>query len=63
MFVAPFGIVGFAKRVARRFVLIVPRPPKGIDSSGATPEIDPDDLAPSAFESAVPSPTTQGGSP
>jgi branched-chain amino acid transport system permease protein len=63
MFVAPFGIVGFAKRVARRFVLIVPRPPKGIESSGATPEIDPDDVAPSAFESAVPSPTTQGGSP
>jgi branched-chain amino acid transport system permease protein len=27
MFVAPFGIVGLAKRVARRFVLVIPRPP------------------------------------
>ena len=26
MFVAPFGIVGLLKRIARRFVVIVPRP-------------------------------------
>jgi len=27
MFVAPFGIVGLAKRIGRRFVVITPRPP------------------------------------
>jgi branched-chain amino acid transport system permease protein len=27
MFVAPFGIVGLAKRIGRRLVLVVPRPP------------------------------------
>jgi branched-chain amino acid transport system permease protein len=28
MFVAPFGVVGLAKRIGRRFVLVIPRPPK-----------------------------------
>src|SRR4029079_3889179 len=27
MYVAPFGIVGFTKRVGRRVVLVMPRPP------------------------------------
>jgi branched-chain amino acid transport system permease protein len=27
MFVAPFGLVGLAKRIGRRFVLVTPRPP------------------------------------
>jgi branched-chain amino acid transport system permease protein len=63
MFVAPFGIVGLVKRMGRRFVLIIPRPPKGIDSVGTPPEIDPDDVPPTPLESVVPSPTIQGGSP
>lgn len=29
MFVAPFGIVGFAKRVGHRLVVVIPRPPVG----------------------------------
>ena len=62
MFVAPFGIVGLAKRISRRFVLVVPKPPKGIDAAGAAPEVEPDDVPPSPFES-VSSPSTQGGVP
>jgi branched-chain amino acid transport system permease protein len=59
MFVAPFGIVGLAKRLSRRILLVIPRPPGGVQK-GVAPEIAPDDVPPSPFESAVPSPT-QGG--
>jgi branched-chain amino acid transport system permease protein len=63
MFVAPFGLVGLAKRLSRLFVLVVPRPPKGTDAPGVAPEIDPDDVPPNPLESTVPSPSTQGGIP
>ncbi len=33
MFVAPFGIVGLAKRVGRRFVVVTPVPPPAIESA------------------------------
>jgi branched-chain amino acid transport system permease protein len=59
MYVAPFGIVGFTKRVGRRLVLVVPRPPVTGDDV-PEPELAPDDVAPSPFESSVSSPT-QGG--
>jgi branched-chain amino acid transport system permease protein len=60
MFVAPFGIVGLAKRLGRRIVLVVPRPPgraRDID----VPDVAPDDIPPSPLEHAVPSSPTQGG--
>ena len=63
MFVAPFGIVGLAKRISRRFVLVVPRPPKGVDTSGVTPDVEPEDLPPTPLEGAASLPTTQGGVP
>jgi len=63
MFVAPFGIVGLAKRIARRFVLVIPRPPDGVDTPEAEPEVAPDDIPPTPFEDAVTSPPTQGGIP
>jgi branched-chain amino acid transport system permease protein len=45
MFVAPFGVVGFAKRIGRRFVLVVPRPPVA-SGAGTPPEakVSPDEL-------------------
>jgi branched-chain amino acid transport system permease protein len=59
MYLAPFGIVGFTKRVSRRVVLVVPKPPvTGADAP--EPELAPDAVAPSPFESSVSSPT-QGG--
>jgi ABC-type branched-subunit amino acid transport system permease subunit len=57
MYLAPFGFVGLAKRLARRVVLVVPRPPTGTAGDEPPPEIAPDDVAPSPFETAVPSPT------
>ena len=63
MFVAPFGIVGLAKRMARRFVLVIPRPPDGVDTPEQTPEVGPDDIPPTPLETAVTSPPIQGGSP
>jgi branched-chain amino acid transport system permease protein len=29
VFVAPFGIVGLAKRIGRRIVVVIPKPPRG----------------------------------
>jgi len=62
MFVAPFGIVGFAKRVSRRILLVVPRPPTGAGGDGPEPDVAPDAVPPSPFESAVPSPSQGGAS-
>lgn len=62
MFIAPFGFVGLAKRIGRRFVLVVPRPPGGVETPPGTPVVEPDDVPPTPLENAVPSPT-QGGSP
>jgi branched-chain amino acid transport system permease protein len=45
MFVAPFGLVGLAKRIGRRFVIVLPQPPSGAGGSSAT--VEPDDLTPS----------------
>jgi ABC-type branched-subunit amino acid transport system permease subunit len=61
MFVAPFGVVGLGKRIARRFVLVIPRPPDGVDTPEVTPEVEPDDIPPTPLESAVTSPPIQGG--
>jgi ABC-type branched-subunit amino acid transport system permease subunit len=36
MFVAPFGLVGLAKRAGRRIVQVVPRPPAAPTSPGVT---------------------------
>jgi branched-chain amino acid transport system permease protein len=63
MFIAPFGIVGLGKRIARRFVLVIPRPPDGVDTPGDTPEVEPEDVPPTPLETAVTSPPIQGGSP
>jgi hypothetical protein len=57
MYLAPFGFVGLAKRLGRRVVLVVPRPPTGTAGDEPAPEVAPDDVAPSPFETAVPSPT------
>jgi branched-chain amino acid transport system permease protein len=61
MFVAPFGLVGLAKRLGRRVVLVVPRPPAGVDTEAATPVIEPGDLPSTPLEDVVPTPPTQGG--
>jgi branched-chain amino acid transport system permease protein len=58
MFVAPFGIVGLARRVGRRFVLVVPRPPV---PGAAEPIVDVDTVPPTPLES-VATPPIQGGS-
>ena len=63
MFLAPFGLVGLAKRFGRRFVLVVPRPPSGVDTGTAAPAVEPGDVPPTPLEDAVPSPPIQGGSP
>lgn len=63
MFVAPFGLVGLAKRLGRRFVIVIPRPPTGVETYVPTPDIEPDDLPPTPLEGVVPSPPTQGGIP
>lgn len=63
MFLAPFGLVGLAKRLGRRFVFVVPRPPAGLESGGVVPDVEPGSLTPTPLEDAVPSPPTQGGSP
>ena len=59
MFVAPFGLVGLAKRIARRFVLVIPRPPDGVDRAKTAPEMEPVDLPPTPLEAAGTSPPTQ----
>jgi branched-chain amino acid transport system permease protein len=63
MFVAPFGFVGLAKRIGRRFVLVIPRPPDGVDTAEVTPDVRPEDLPPTPLETAVTSPPIQGGIP
>jgi branched-chain amino acid transport system permease protein len=63
MFVAPFGIVGLGKRIGRRFVLVLPRPPDGVDTSGAAPDVRPEDVPPTPLETAVTSAPIQGGIP
>ena len=63
MFVAPFGIVGLAKRIGRRVLLIIPRPPGAVDTAAAAVEVAPEDIPPTPLEDAIPSPPTQGGSP
>ena len=63
MFLAPFGLVGLAKRAGRRVVLVIPRPPLALDTGAATPVVEPGDVAPTPLEDVVPSPPTQGGSP
>jgi ABC-type branched-subunit amino acid transport system permease subunit len=40
MFVAPFGLVGLAKRVGRRFLVVVPRPPETPAALAAPPLAD-----------------------
>jgi branched-chain amino acid transport system permease protein len=62
MFVAPFGIVGLAKRIGRRFVLVIPRPPHGV-APEASPVVEPGDVLPTPLETAVTSPPIQGGVP
>ena len=63
MFLAPFGLVGLAKRFGRRFVFVVPRPPGGLDTGATAPVVEPGDVPPTPLEDAVLSPPTQGGSP
>lgn len=63
MFLAPFGIVGLAKRLARRVVFVVPRPPVAVDTGAVAPIVEPTAVPPTPLEDAVPSPPTQGGSP
>jgi branched-chain amino acid transport system permease protein len=62
MFVAPFGIVGLARRTGRRFVLVVPRPPGPDAASAPPPIVDVDEVPPTPLESAA-TPPTIGGSP
>ncbi|HEX4819680.1 MAG TPA: branched-chain amino acid ABC transporter permease [Acidimicrobiales bacterium] len=62
MFLAPFGIVGLAKRMGRRLVFVIPRPPLALDDV-PVPDLEPADVAPTPLEDVVPSPPTQGGSP
>ncbi len=40
MFVAPFGLVGLAKRIGRRFLVVVPRPPEAAAPLTAPPLVD-----------------------
>ncbi|MEN3272045.1 MAG: branched-chain amino acid transport system permease protein [Actinomycetota bacterium] len=54
MFVAPFGLVGLAKRIGRRFAMVIPRPPApGADpvppDPGAVPDATPFDAADTAL--------------
>jgi len=63
MFLAPFGIVGLAKRIGRRFVLLIPRPPLALDGDATAPVVEPGDVPSTPLEDVVPSPPTQGGSP
>jgi len=62
MFVAPFGIVGLIRRIGRRFLIVVPRPPRGggAQVSGPAPE-EVEALPATPFETASTSPPTQGG--
>jgi branched-chain amino acid transport system permease protein len=62
MFVAPFGIVGLARRIGRRFVILVPRPPTGGDRGQAEPIPEAVEALPATpLETASTSPPTQGG--
>jgi branched-chain amino acid transport system permease protein len=63
MFLAPFGLVGLAKRVGRRIVLVIPRPPLAFEGGATAPVVEPDEVPPTPLEGVVPSPPTQGGSP
>jgi branched-chain amino acid transport system permease protein len=54
MVVAPVGLVGLAKRIARRFAMVIPRPPRpGVDpvppDPGAVPDTTPFDAADTAL--------------
>jgi branched-chain amino acid transport system permease protein len=62
MFVAPFGIVGLAKRIGRRFVLLVPRPPGGggSEQAGTAPEAV-EAIPATPLETAASALPTQGG--
>jgi branched-chain amino acid transport system permease protein len=60
MFIAPFGVVGLARRVGRRFVLVIPRPP--VAGAAVPPVVDVSDVPPTPLESVATPPTT-GGSP
>jgi branched-chain amino acid transport system permease protein len=63
MFVAPFGIVGLAKRIGRRFVLLIPRPPVSGGKEAMLP-IDEEALEAipaTPLETASTSTPTQGG--
>lgn len=62
MFLAPFGLVGLVKRISRRFVLVIPRPPAPHELA-VEPVIEPGDVPQSPLEDVVSSPPTQGGSP
>ena len=44
MFVAPFGVVGLAKRIGRRLVVVVPRPPSAKNPIPSDPGLPSDDL-------------------
>jgi len=62
MFVAPFGIVGLAKRIGRRFVLVIPRPPVKGGAAAAPPVEEALEAIPATpFETAATSQPTQGG--
>jgi branched-chain amino acid transport system permease protein len=63
MFVAPFGIVGLAKRIGRRFVVLVPRPPGGgggEQQAGTAPEAV-EAIPATPLETAASAFPTQGG--
>jgi len=60
MFVAPFGIVGLARRIGRRFVVVVPRPPTSREAAEAVPEAL-EAIPSTPLESAVPTSPSQGG--
>jgi branched-chain amino acid transport system permease protein len=63
MFVAPFGIVGLAKRLARYVVLVIPKPPTALESAAEMPQVEPSDIPSTPLENVVPTPPTQGGVP
>jgi hypothetical protein len=62
MFVAPFGIVGLAKRFGRRFVVLVPRLPGGGggQEAGTAPEAV-EAIPATPLETAASALPTQGG--
>jgi branched-chain amino acid transport system permease protein len=61
MFVAPFGIVGLAKRIGRRFVVLIPRPPGGSEHEAGTAPEAVEAIPATPLETAASGLPTQGG--